>query len=802
MDSLINDVRHALRSLAKSRLFTAVAVVSLALGIGANVTAFSIVSSLALRPLPFPAAEQLVDLHETSATKLGAGCGVGTSYPGFADWRDNARSFSAMGAYIERPLNVSDAAVAERVGGALVSAQTFSLLGVHAALGRDLTAADDRVGAEPVVLLGDGLFNRRYGGDRRIIGQTIRVNGVMHTVIGVMPPRFRFPEFADLWIPFTPNAAGGSRDQRDFGVVARLAPGVTIAKANGEMRALARALEERYPDVQTEWTAEATPFRISEAMPSSLYVALLGAVGFVLLIVCANLAGLLLARGAGRQREIAIRLALGATRNRIVRYLLTEALLLSIAGGALGLLITSWAIDAVRSLASERLPYYVVLTTDRTTLAFAIVVSLITGLLFGLLPALRSSTPDVHTALKESATTVRRSATRGLLVIGELAMAMVLLAGAGVMTKSVVRLAAPDVGRDELGLLGGDVELLDAKYGSDVTGRAAVAGIVERLQAMPGIEAASAHAFKFIAGFGASDRGIRAEGVAAPTARSVSPRFAFVVTPSYFTTMQLPLRAGRAFDAGDRAGTMPVVVVSERMSRVLWPGRSPIGQRIKLGTADSLPWLTVVGVVGDVTSRDTIAHYAYVPFAQSSDNRRVTLRVRAAGDPLAMIPSVRAAVRGVDADLPVIGLQTVRQERQSTLAPYRLFAITMGTFAVFAVLLAGIGLYGVIAYNAAQRTREIGIRIALGAEQKHVVALIAAQGGRLVAIGIVLGAMGSAVLLRVLRVLRAVLFGASPIDLPVYSLVAALLAAIAGAAVWLPARRASHVDPLAAIRAD
>jgi predicted permease len=798
MDALVSDIRFAFRSLAKSRTFTIVALLSLALGIGANVTVFSLVNALAFKALPFPEADRLVDLHEFSATKLCSGCGVGTSYPGFVDWRDNARSFSQIGAYIERPFNISGAENAERIGGALVSAETFPLLGVQPLLGRSFTRDDDRAGAAPVVMLGEALFARRYGGDRRIIGQTIRVNGVPHTVIGVMPPRFRFPEFADLWVPFEPNAAGGTREERDFGVVARLKPAVSVAMANEEMRVIAKSLAERFPE-QKEWTAEATTFRISEALPGSLYAALLGAVGFVLLIVCANLAGLLLARGAGRQREIAIRLALGATRRRIVRHLLTESIILSVAGGALGLLLTSWAIEIIRRLAADRVPYYVTLDVDRTTLVFALGVSIVTGLLFGLLPALRASTPDVHTTLKESSTTIKKSVTRGMLVIGELALAMILLAGAGVLMRSVVRIATPERGHDQLDLLTGDLEFLDARYADSTIAQHTVATILERLQNAPGVVNASAHSFQFIAGFGRADRSIRAEGADSSVARSVSPRFAFGVTPGYFATERLPLRAGRAFNAQDRLGSQPVAIVNQRMADVLWRGQSPLGRRIKLGSADSLPWVTIVGTVGDITSRDTVTHYAYVPFAQTTHNQNVTLLLRSDGDPLSLVPTVRAVVRSVDEDLPILRLQTVRQQRRSDYAPYQLYAMTMGSFAAFAILLAAIGLYGVVAYNAAQRTREIGVRIALGAEAKDVIAMITGQGGRLVLLGILLGTGGSMLLL---RVLRAMLFGASPIDLPVFAAVAVVLSLTAALAIWLPARRASLIDPLEALRAD
>jgi predicted permease len=802
MDALLSDIRFAIRSLGKSKTFTAVALASLALGIGVNVTVFSMVNALAFKPLPYVQPDRLVDVSEWSATKLCAGCGVGTSYPGFLDWRAKARSFSAMGAYIERPFNVSGAEDAARIGGALVSAEVFDLLGVHPALGRDLEADDDRVGAPPVVLLSDALWTTRYGADRRIIGQTIRVNGVAHTVVGVMPPEFKFPEFAELWVPFVPNAAGSPRDTRDFGVVARLAPGVSLRQANAEMAAIANGLATQYPDVQREWTARVSPFRAAfQDTPPALYAAMLGAVAFVLLIVCANLAGLLLARGTQRQREIAIRLALGASRAQIVRHLLTESLLLAIAGGAAGLLVSVWSVDFAVQAIGRQAPFYIHFGIDAATLAYCAAVSIITGFVFGLLPALRTSAPDVHRALKESSTTVRRSRARGLLVIGEIALAMVLLAGAGAMIKSFLTVSAPEQGYDTRGLLAGDLEFFDARYADLAQARLAQSQIVERLQRLPGVGAAATDRFEFIAGFGRADLTIRAEGRAS-LPDGASPRFYHVVSPGYFRTVRLPVVQGRAFGGQDRAGSTPVVMINERLAAALWPGESPLGHRIKLGAADSLPWLTIVGVTGDVTGGSRRGgqrrNYAYVP-AEQEPSRQTTLLIRGQADPGTLIPAVRAAVRAVDPDLPVEQLQTTEQRSHETYWPYQLFAIAMSIFAGFAVLLAAVGLYGVIAYSTTQRTREIGIRLALGAEARHVVSLIAGQGGRLVVVGVVAGTAGAAALL---ATLRAAFVGTSPVDPVIFALVAALLALVAMLAIWLPARRAARVDPLEALRAE
>jgi putative ABC transport system permease protein len=393
---------------------------------------------------------------------------------------------------------------------------------------------------------------------------------------------------------------------------------------------------------------------------------------------------------------------------------------------------------------------------------------------------------------------VKRTHVRGLMVIGELALAMVLLAGAGVLMRSFVRVSTPEEGYDDRQLLTGSLEFLDARY----TDRGAVRGtmndIVDRVSQIPGVTNVATHRFEFIAGFGREDRGIRAEGVAA-VPDGVSPRFYGVVSPGYFATVRLPVVSGRGFDAQDRVGSTPVVMINKRMAETLWPYASPTGRRIKLGMADSLPWVTVVGIVGDITSRGQARNYAYVPVDQAPSDR-ATLLVRAQDDqPLKLIAAVRSAVRAIDPDLPVLGLQTVAQQQRANYWPYEMYSIAMGIFATFAILLAAIGLYGVIAYNTAQRTREIGVRIAIGAEGKHIVALIVRDGGRLVAIGIVLGIASSVLLL---RALSAMLFGASPIDVPIFAAVSAVLAVVALAAIWVPARRAARVSPLEALRAE
>jgi putative ABC transport system permease protein len=804
MDALRQDIRFALRGLAKSRIFTVVAVTMLALGIGVNTAVFSLVDAVAFKPLPFADADRLVDVHEWSATQLCAGCGVGTSYDGFLAWRARARSFAAMGAYTELAVAVSGAESPERITGALASAELFQVLGVRPAVGRGFTSDEDRTGGAPVVVVSDDLWRRRFGADTALLGRVIRVNGTGYTVVGIMPPRFRFPEFAELWLPFAQVAHDTPRDRRDYGVVARLRAGVTIGQADAEMRVLASALEAQYPETQREWTARVTSFRRDYAGETTqLYSVMLGAVTCVLLIVCANLAGLLLVRGAVRQKEIAIRLALGASRGQIVRQLLAESLILAFAGGAIGLLLSVWAVEfAVASLRTA-VPFWIDFAVDARALTFCLVVSVGTGIVFGLVPALRASRPNVQVMLKEGGAAaspgLAKSRLRSALVVVELALALVLLAGAGVLMKAFLRISVPEAGVDAHNVLTGELEFLDARYTDRAQIATAAAGIAERVGRLPGVSSASLSHSAFLAGFGASPAKMLAEGVREVPDR-VSPSFSTAVSPGYFAALRLPLRAGRLLSMQDRAGAPAVVVVNARMAHQLWPNESPLGKRIKLGPADSLPWLTIVGVVGDADAGERARNQAYVPFAQSP-GRPASLLVRGAAtsDVQSLTPLIRGEVRVVDRDLPLVRPQTMEQQRHQRFWPYEMYALFMASFAVLAIVLAAIGLYGLVTYAVTQRTREIGIRIALGAERRHVLLLITGQGARLVLLGTVGGILSSIVLL---QALRSMIFGVSPADPGVYVTVSLLLAIVALLASYVPARRAAGVDPLIALRSE
>ena len=801
---LRQDLRFAVRSLTKSRVFVVVAITSLAIGIGATSTAFSLFDAVALKPLPYRDAERLVDVHETSITKLCSYCSVGASFAGFQDWREHARSLDDMQAYRELAFAVSGDGDAESVSGAFVTSGFFQLLGIKPMLGRTFARDDAREGAPGVVVLSDALWRRRYGGDSSIVGRTIRVNGAARTVVGVVRTRFALPEFARIWLPMQASVEGTARDAREIGVIGHLARNVTPAGADAEMKSIAGSIALEHPE-QQEWSAAITPLRVTLAGEvGSLYGVMLGAVVFVLLIVCSNVAGLLLARGTARRKEIAIRLALGASRGQIVRQLFAESLLLALVGGALGVMVAMWAVDLALASVGTQIPNWLVASLDARAVAFTVVVSGLSAMAFGLFPALQASRPDVHDVLKDGGSNAsagaRRSRARALLVIGELALALVLLAGAALLAKSAARVSALESGYDPAGVASARIELLDRRY----TDRQQLRGWTDRMlasvQRIPNVSSAALEYNAFVAGFGRSDQKIQVEGV--PIVREgVSPRFAKVVSPDYFTTLRIPPLSGRTFTARDGAASDPVVVINAQLARDLWPNASALGHRIRLGAGDSVPWRTIVGVVGDLRSsgEGRARNWAYVPISQQpGDKVTILARVRT-GDASALVPSLREATRAVDPDLPLLDAGTMEQARDRNYTPYWMYATMMSGVAALAVLLAAIGVYGVVAYAVSQRTREIGVRVALGAQRQHIVRLVTGQGARLAVVGVVLGLAAAA---GVLQVLRAELFGINPIDPVVLLGVSIVLTATTVLASYLPARRAANIDPLDALRAE
>ena len=800
---MLADFLYAVRALRKSPGFTIAAVLTLAVGIGANTTVFSLVSAVHFGAPEFRDPETLVDVHETSVTRLCAGCGVGTSYPGYQDWKRQSQSFARLAGYGEDRFVLSGEHEAETVPGVYASAGLFGILAVAPRLGRDFLPDDDRTGAPPVALLSHRLWQRRHGGDPEVLGRTIKVNGIQHTVIGVMPERFNFPQNADIWVPLETARHNLDRNDRNIGVVGRLAPGVTIAAADAEIKGIARGLEEQFPESQAEWTAAVVPLSDDMTDESGDYFwILLGAVSLVLLATCASLAGLLLARSSGRRKEMAVRAALGADRGRLARQLLTESVVVSLLGGATGLLLSWWAIDLAAAGFTREAPYWVEFGVNVRVLVFCLGVSLLTGLVFGAVPAIRASRPNLNESLKEGASSTTAGKTRqrfrASLVAIEFALALILLNGAGLMIKTFLRVTAIPPTYDIRNLLLSNIDFLGDRYRDSTLVLRATEGILERLNAVPGVRAAGSKFF-FLAGFGATDQKIIVEGIR-EVPENASPRFGFAISTGYFRTFGLGMKQGRDFSTSDVPGAAPVAIVNQELAGRLWPNESALNKRIRLG-ADQ-PWLTVVGVVtnesGEGSARNPPARYVYLPLAQQP-GRPIALMVRTPADPMAMVPTLRGAVREIDADLPVENIRTAEAGHAEQFWHVRLYAVFFFSFAIFALLLAAIGIYGIVAQTVVQRTHEIGIRVALGAERSRILMLIVGDGARLAAIGLGIGLLGA---LTLSRLLRSMLFNASPVDLGVLIPVSLLLFGVAILASWLPARRALNIDPMLALRSE
>jgi predicted permease len=795
----MDDIRYAIRAAFRAPIAAVVIIASLALGIGANTAVFSFVDAVQFKPLPFLNEETLVDVHEWSATQLCAGCAVGTSYPGFLDWQRDAASFVEMGAYLENRIVVSGGDP-ERMGAALVSAGLFPMFGVDPAIGRHFTNADDAPGAEPVALISDAIWKRRFGADANITNRTIRVDGIERVIVGVMPQGFRYPEFAHVWLPLAPAAREWKRDDRSLGVVARLRDGVTIGQARAEVRGIAAALETTHPQSNKGWTANVSTLR--EDMTSETAMAsmvLMAAVGFVLLIACANVANLLLVRASERRREIAMRMALGATRARVMRLVAVESLVLSVVGGAAGLLMALWASAAIVAAIGTEAPYWIRFGVDGRVVAFSAAVTLLTALACGLLPAWNASRQDPQSTLKEGANA--SSGRRGrraqhALVVLQLALSVVLLAGAGLLIKTVARTFDFDPGYDTSSVVAGDVSLSGPKY--EVPARVSdfAAAVVEQLERIDGVRAAASRTM-FFAGFGGTRRTVEVEGIAA-VPPAASPTFYAAVTPGYFAAHNVPLIEGHDFASSADAES---VIVNEAMARRLWPATTAVGHRVRFGAGPEAAWRTIVGVVrdfgGSPLGRERAA-FAYVPF-DAGRGRDVAITAMRHGNAAALIPEVRAAVRAVDPDQPVEDVKTMAEALAAWASPARFVAIMMSALAAVALALAAIGTYGVIAYGVLQRMRELGIRVALGATARQIGRMVTMSAVRLGVVALLFGIPGA---WAVTRTLEGVLFGTSPTDPVVFSVAPLILLAVAALASWHPSRRAARVDPVEALRSQ
>ncbi|HEV2149547.1 MAG TPA: ABC transporter permease [Longimicrobiaceae bacterium] len=798
METLLQDLRYAARMLLRTPGFAAVAVLTLALGIGINTTIFSVVNAILIRPLPHVDTERLVALREES---LRDGQGGSVSPANLADWQAQSASFQDIAAYHDRQVVMrAGRGDPERIEAEAVTVNLFPLLGARPALGRLFLPEEAEPGRNRVVLLSDHMWRNRFEADPQILGKTVQLNGVAHTVVGVMGPRFGFPDNQPLWVPIVPSALADQRGERYLRVVGRLRPGVTLEQARAEMGALARRLEEQHPETNAGMGVRLIDFDeawVGEIRPALLVM--LAAVGMVLLIACANVAGLFLARAAARRKEIAVRVALGAGRGRLVRQLLTESSLVALMGGALGVLLAHWGLALILASFPFQPPLWMVFDIDANVLLFTLLLSLGTGVLFGLAPALRATRPDLQDTLKDggrgSTAGARQGRMQGALVVAELALAMVLLVGAMLMVRSFLRLQGVDPGFDTAQVLtlrlvtGGD------RYAEPAARMELYRQVVERVKALPGVEGAGTVSFLPLSGMSVTS-GLSVEGVDLPADQRPAAEVRGI-SPDYFRVLRVPLLRGRSLTPEEADGDRPVVVVNRALAERFWPGEDAVGRRVRVGG----PWLTVVGVAEDVRMGgldEKPTAQVYVPYSAEARGY-ASLLVRTHGDPAAATAAVRRAVHAVDPSVVVDEAFTMREVVHRSLWQRRLFGGLFTSFAAIALLLAVSGVYAVIAYSVSQRTHEFGVRMALGARPGRILGMVVRQGAVLTVIGVGIGALGA---FAVTRVMGSLLYGVAPTDPVTFAAVTVILASATVLASWIPARRATRVDPMIAIRAE
>ncbi|MDQ3802556.1 MAG: ABC transporter permease [Acidobacteriota bacterium] len=809
MRTLLQDLRFAARVLWKSPGVSAVAVVALTLGIGANTAIFSVVNAVLLRPLPYKDPERLVRLSEDSERVPQ----MSVAYPNFLDWREQQTVFEQMAAMQLQSYNLSGGGEAERLSGRNVSPEFFSVLGVAPALGRTFTEEENARGRERVVVLSHGLWQRRFGGDKGILGRAVTLNGEPFTVVGVLPRGFLYGSPTDVFVPIGSALDEMMMSSRGYHpgiyVLARLKDGVGLERAREEMKAIAARLAAQYPASNSGNTVRMQPlgeYFVGEIRPSLLI--LLAAVGMVLLIACANVANLLLARAAARGREIAIRTALGASRLRIVRQLLTESVTLALAGGVCGLLLALWGVDLLRSLTADNLPPTAEVGLDANVLLFTLAVSLVTGVAFGLAPALQASRMDLNTSLKEGGRSqsggVGRQRMRNILVVAEVALSLLLLIGAGLMLKSFFRLRQAEIGFNPQNLLTMQVSRTVGKGEDPARAAAFFDQLRERLEATPGVGAAA-----YTGGMpmlGAPDTSVMVAGRPAPEPGKAPQAVLFITSPGYLEAMGIRLVRGRFFDEHDDANSQLVAVVDEAFARIIFPGEDPVGQRLKGG--GDVPDAEIVGVVEHVNNYglnvpEAVQPQLYYAFKQVPKNYmadalgNVYVAVRTSGDPAALVPAVRREAQALDPAQPLYNINTMEEVLAQSVATQKLSMLLLGLFAGVALALAAVGLYGVMSYTVTQRRHEIGVRMALGARPSDVLRMVVGQGMLLTAVGIGVGLLGA---LAATRLMASLLYGVSATDPATFAGIPLVLASVALAANYIPARRAMKVDPMEALR--
>jgi predicted permease len=807
LESLLADIRYALRMLRKNPGFTAVAVVTLALGIGANTAIFSVVNAVLLRPLPYQDPDRLVVvLHYGTSPVAPAN---------FLDWRSQNHVFERMGAAEYWTPNLSGVEKPERVWALHITSDILPLLGVQPILGRMFLPEEDQKGRGHEVILSYGSWQRRFGGSTAIIGQSVALDGEKYTIVGVMPPSFKFAPFwatkAEMWAPLSLTDRATSRGGNSLRVFARLKPGVTLEQARAEMATITGRLEKEYPGSNRDYIVRPLKEKVVGDIQPALLI-LLGAVSLVLLIACANVAHMQLARSAARQREVAVRAALGAGRGRIIRQFLTESLLLTLLGAVAGVLLAFWGIHVLVALSPASIPRVDTVSLDRNVLLFVLAVSVFTGLGFGLAPALRASAVHLNDSLKEggrgSGEGLRHNRLRSLLVASEFAMSLILLVGAGLMIRSFAALEAVDPGFSPEHVLSMIVSVTGAESAEPAHRVAFFRELLDRVRTLPGVESASAINHLPLAG-DLWDRTLVIEGRPIPRPGEAEDAVYRMVLPGYFHTMKIPIVRGRDFAQSDGLQSPAVVVINEAMARRCWPGEDPIGKRFAL--EDSLPspqWITVVGVAKNSAEKDWAAQPApemYLPYLQNREYLEgsasrfsyLTLAVRSTGDPAMLTSAIERNIGALDKNVTVSQVQTMEQAVTDATAEPRFYMLLLGAFAGVALILAAVGIYGVMSYSVSRRTHEIGLRMALGAKTGDVIRLMTRQGLLLALYGAIVGLAGA---LGLARLMSSLLYGVQPDDPLTLVGVLLILIAVGLIATYLPARRATKVDPMVALR--
>ena len=799
-----SDVRYALRSLVKNKAFAVAAIATLALGIGANSAIFSIVNNVLLRPLPYPDAGRLVVLWgkypDYGRSSL--------SLPDFLDWRAQATSVEQVFARHSAAYNYTGGEEPIQLRADRVTANFFTALGVPPLLGRGFRPDEELGGDDFVAVLSHGLWQRQFGGQPGIVGSTIQLSGQPYTVIGIAPPRFRFFRDVDLWTTAQMDRPNANRRSEYLDAFARLKPGTTVERADAEIATIARRLAEQYPATNANFQSEVVTLHdetVASVRPALIVFA--GAVGLVLLIACANVANLLLVRAAAREREIAVRSALGASRSRLIRQLLTESTLVGVIGGTIGLLLATWAIGSLRATQTSLLPRIGEVRVDAAVVVFSLALSLGTGLLFGLVPAIRLASNTLHDSIKEGARGAAGGAVtrfRNALVLAEVAVAVVLLVGAGLLIRSFEKLNRVDPGYDARGLLTYQATFPAARYRDATAVVPMLDQVMERTRVIPGVRGVAVSNTLPMQGSGYISfaiQGVPFPQRTAPAAPiDVQP---FTVSPDYFRVMGIRVQQGRGIEARDVDAAPDVAVVNTEMVKRYFPaGRDPMGMRVTFGNpADTAGWWTIVGVVGVVAQEGLAAKpypQIYLPMAQAP-RRSAFVTIKTDGDPLALVPAARQALHGVDREIPLNNVQTMEQRLAQDIAATRVSVTVLSLFAALALVLAAIGIYGVLAYAVAQRTREIGIRMALGASAGSVRGLIVRQGMTPAVFGLAVGLVGA---FFVTGLLEKLLFGVQPTDPTTFAFVAVFLGLVAFLASFVPARRATRVAPTEALRSD